>query len=406
MPKHLLKALLFLSIPVWSAVAVEATTFQMVYDGDLHEQAHVIARVEVLATSAAPGFGAPHTDNIVLIERLLKGRVSGTTVVVRSLGGVGPDGLGLAVYGSPRLAPGDRALLFLKPRRDGTYGILHLMLGAFFEVGPEERSMAIRRFEGAEALGSSAGEPQPVRDWERFESWLADRSQGVVRDPDYLTERPSSLGSITGRNLLEFERNPIRFFEFDSGEKVTWKVGRGVRKARKAFRKAIKAWNGDRKTVVLLEQKGRTRSTSGFASPDGVNSIIFGDPNDEVDGSYHCLRGGVIALGGAWFYTSPALVRKIPKNRGKGKANVAVEADIIVNDGAECLVSGKVKAASQVFGHELGHTLGLDHSCDDPDSGPCNTRSKSEALMRAFFHEDGRGAVLGSWDRQWLDKLY
>ncbi len=385
----------------------EATTYTMVYDGDLHEQAAVVARVEVLSTSPAPGLGAPHTDHIVLVERLLKGQVSGTTVVVRVLGGVGPDGLGLEVHGVPVLAPRDRALLFLQPREDGTYGILHLMLGAFFEAGSGDGRVALRPFDGLGELGvSSSDEPEQVRDWDRFESWLADRSRGIFRDSDYLTEAVRAHGSLYLPNPLEFEREPIRFFEFDDGEKVTWKVGLGVSKARKSFRKALRAWNGDSATVVLLEQKGRTRNTSGFTAPDGINSIIFGDPNDEIAGTYSCSAGGVVALGGAWFFSSPALMQKIPKDRGKGKANVALEADIIVNDGAECLVSGDVKAAAQVFGHELGHALGLGHSCDDAGSGRCRTESRAEALMRAFFHDDGRGAVLYSWDRKGLDELY
>ena len=39
--------------------------------------------------------------------------------------------------------------------------------------------------------------------------------------------------------------------------------------------------------------------------------------------------------------------------------------------------------ARQLYMHELGHTLGLGHSCGDSASGPCDTRSESNALMRA-----------------------
>ncbi len=380
----------------------QATTYQMMLDGDLQDESAVVARVEVLTVSPAPAFGAPSTDYIVLVERLLKGRVSGTTVVVRVLGGVRPDGVGLEIHGAPRFEEGDRALLFLSPRSDGTYGIQHLMLGAFLEVERGDRRAAMRRLEGTRLAGDEdLEELETVRDWDRFENWLADRAAGRLRAPDYFSGASEAPGSVFLPNLLKANGKPIRFFEFDDGGKVIWKVGRGLSNAKKAFKRAIKAWNSDPDTVVNLARNGRTSVTNGFVRSDGLNAIILNDPNDEVEGSYSCARGGVIALGGSWFFKSPAMVQKIPKGIGKGKANVAIEADIITNDGTNCLLSDQ-RAAEQVFGHELGHTLGLGHSC----SSNCDRQSERDALMFAFFHRDGRGAKLRSWDRTWLDKLY
>ncbi|HEX7182374.1 MAG TPA: matrixin family metalloprotease, partial [Thermoanaerobaculia bacterium] len=51
-------------------------------------------------------------------------------------------------------------------------------------------------------------------------------------------------------------------------------------------------------------------------------------------------------------------------------------------------------AAEELFAHELGHTLGIDHSEVD------------EALMRPYIHNDGRGASLRADDRAALAALY
>jgi hypothetical protein len=63
-------------------------------------------------------------------------------------------------------------------------------------------------------------------------------------------------------------------------------------------------------------------------------------------------------------------------------------------------------AAEELFAHELGHTLGLHHSCGDQGSGPCRTIEAYEALMRSSIHDDGRGAFLGSADKAAICTLY
>ena len=100
MTRHLRATVLILAAGLMAAAA-GATSYVMTPDEALVDGAAVIAQVTVESVEPAPIAGPPSTDYFVQIERLLKGHVTGSTVVVRVPGGIGPDGIGLHLWGAP-----------------------------------------------------------------------------------------------------------------------------------------------------------------------------------------------------------------------------------------------------------------------------------------------------------------
>lgn len=414
-------------VALLSALPAAAIVYVMPTDESMVDRSPIIVFGEVLSAQPGAAGRPPTTDYLFAVEEVLKGFVPGSGIIVRQPGGVGPGGVAMRVLGLPMLAEGDRVLLFLEPS-DGVYRPVEFALGLFFEVRAEDRLLLAREpsLDGEvpapdEPSAAERARSRQPRDADRFRRWIADRAAGVERPADYFDadwpELPRTIAEpfrLTRTPSDCFHDGfPIRWREFDRGERIGVTVqatgqpgvpGGGLSEVRTA----IRAWNDDRESQVYLTLGGTSNRHYPIDEVDGVNSISYEDPFDEIPGSYRRGEGGTIATAYTFFSCGASTTpHTIPGNDAVEALGI-IESNITTQDGYGEWVSATSnpgKSHEEIMGHELGHLLGISHPCGDQASGPCGSVTR-EALMRAYAHADGRGAHLNSDDQAAARHLY
>ncbi len=391
----------------WPSGGAQATTFIRLSDAALAQQSPLIVSGRIVDILPAELGGLPAVDYRLDVDRVIKGAAvaKGDRLRVRLPGGVRADGLGLKIFGMPSFSRGEEVLFFLHRQPGGVYMPQQLMLGAFRLVVGNAGKVALRDL-GAAREWTPDGAKKVAdgpRHAARFIAWLSQLSHGHLQPPDYLmpeTAVPVTAKFATIRSSTEplpvgcgaNGGHEVRWFGFGEQSETWYSSSRNLAGFEAGgideLRRALRTWSSDPNSTVSYFYGGTVGASGGFLGPDGFNTVLFGDPNGTLPGTFDGT--GVLALGGPWFSCIPRPFR----NR---LFHPAIEADIILQDGLDLLVRisrRPSRAIAELLGHEVGHTLGLGHPAVE------------DALMYANLHDDGRGAAFTVDDLAGLYYLY
>jgi hypothetical protein len=382
-----------------------AMTYVPVTDASLVDRSAIVivGRVERLDRT-----GERYTAYHVAVDRVLKGSLSSATISVAV-----PGSDTFIVPGMPRFFAGQRVILFLAPRPDGSYALVELTLGAFKEqqVKGSQDTRAERDLTGTNAVGDS--KPEPSRDFDAFADWIASRAAGDLGNGSYLRASAELVAPSPERVVAApftfLEPTPARWRQFDTGGSVPWVVRLGASTMAGGgvtpFQTVLTAYNSEPKAIFNFTYGGTTTTptasifgTCTGSCNDGLNTLFINDPFNDIAGAF--TGSGVLAIGG--YSRSGSHTYKSSSH------NTILEGDMVTQNGADTfflLFSGT--AGAQVMAHEMGHVVGLGHSCGDSDSPACSTSTKlNDAMMRASAHNDDRGARFGEDDIDAFVRLY
>jgi hypothetical protein len=398
---------------IMAGAATQASTVVMLSDADLAHSSRAIVVGKVLGVTAAADSIDENIYSYVTVKvsRVIKGEVTGGTIVLKQLGGWLPD-RSSHVFGAPSFRAGERVVLYLNTDSEGALHVAHLFMGKYTI---ERDSATGRRIVSRNASGEVRKMVEPVAGevteqmeygayMRRLRQLLSepasveaqqayDNQTPLVEIPAERVGLPAPVEPLPAFTLLG---SGYRWFEADTGTVVPYFVNPdpelnasgGVSEVTAA----LNAWTNIPTASVILSYGGST-TNCGFRR-DGTSAVSFNDCANQMDDPVGC--SGVLAIGGVAAASSQTIVVN------GHTFNRTVEGDVVFNRNFQCFFSNSSNLA-EVATHEIGHSIGLGHSSQNPQEPNETLR---DATMFYSAHGDGRGAAVRTDDIDGAEYIY
>lgn len=370
------------------ASTVSATVFKPTSDRQLVDRsdAVVVATVrDAVARLRSDGYVV--TDYHFDVEETLKGAAA-RTITVSEIGGSTGQRFTF-ITDSATYTPGERVMVFLKKRSDGTYFTTSMAMGRFsFTRNARGEAVVVRE--------ASELRNDPARLADGFKLFVKGAAQGRAANSAYATTltpiaaslHPKPLSTTWADYCLTAGAFPVRWPGGESGAVVTFYVTgtlSGVPNAASNIADGLSAWTSEPNAFIVLN--GGSAPPPGFNTTpnpdDGQNIIYLGQtPNPNTSGAF-CDGGEACTIGSGNF-----------TGTFQGITYVEIsDADIVVDPG---IPASQFEA---LITHELGHAIGFRHSNQGP--APFDSSAIMASPVSSAF-----GSTLQSWDRDADDTVY
>lgn len=292
------------------------------------------------------------------------------------------------------------------------------MLGSRVQVFPDQPAIPV----GADVLAfvgrDAEGRVVPL-----------DGPHGIVRldclpspDRDTLLAQVRACGSDGGADLSAASDSPVgpqalgfllpapsgagsRFLAPDRGEPVPCLVdmellpiGVSTSAALAAVQMALEAWQDASSAAFRIAGLADFGvSSADIATNDAAVRIQLHDKYNEIGGP------DTLGVGGRWMSYDAGLLPDggLGGRVGTNRFDRSDCGFVVIEHGKAAVQS--VTGLAEVVCHELGHVLGIGHSSEDLEEEDETLRG---ALMFAYYHGAGRGATLGTWDRDGIAQAH